>query len=132
MGIRESMGNFKSRESGASRLSEILYAFSSATGNNGSAFGGLSANTIPYNLTLGFAMLIGRFLILSLIIALGGSFLQKKKHPHSAGSFPTSGPMFTFLLIGVIILLGALTFIPSLVMGPILEEFFMLKGVFFL
>ena len=112
-------------------LSEILYAFSSATGNNGSAFGGLSANTIPYNLALGFAMLIGRFLILSLIIALGGSFLRKKKHPHSAGSFPISGPMFTFLLIGVIILLGALTFIPSLVMGPILEEFFMLKGVFF-
>jgi len=112
-------------------LSEILYAFSSATGNNGSAFGGLYANTVFYNLTLGFAMLIGRFLILSSILALGGSFLQKKKHPHSAASFPISGPTFTFLLIGVIILLGVLTFIPSLVMGPVLEEFFMLKGVFF-
>ncbi len=112
-------------------FSEILYAFSSCTANNGSAFAGLSANTPQYNLSLAAAMILGRFLVLAPVIALAGSFVQKKMHPKNAGSFPISSLIFISLLIGVILLLGALTFLPALTMGPIIEQFFMLKGKLF-
>lgn len=109
-------------------FSEILYAFSSCTANNGSAFAGLSANTAPYNLTLAAALFLGRFLVLAPVIALAGSFVEKKIIPKTAASFPVSSLVFILLLIGVILLLGALTFFPALTMGPIIEQFFMLKG----
>lgn len=112
-------------------FSEILYAFSSAAANNGSAFSGLSANTPGYNLTLAAAMFLGRFLVMAPVIALAGSLIEKKVHPQTAASFPISSLVFISLLIGVILLLGALTFLPALTMGPIIEQFFMLKGTFF-
>jgi len=112
-------------------FSEILYAFSSAAANNGSAFAGLSANTPGYNLTLAAAMFLGRFLVLAPVIALAGSLVQKKVHPKTSASFPVSSLVFISLLVGVILLLGALTFLPALTMGPIIEQFFMLKGALF-
>ena len=114
--------------SGPHGFSEILYAFTSCAANNGSAFAGLSANTPPYNLTLGLTMVLGRFLVLAPVIALAGSFAQKKMHPKTEASFPVSSLLFIILLIGVIVLIGALTFFPALTMGPIVEQFFMLKG----
>ena len=95
-------------------LSEILYAFSSGTGNNGSAFAGLTANTPWYNTTLGLAMLIGRFLMIVPIMALAGSLVQKKVAPPSAGTFPVSGGTFLILLLGTVLLIGALNFLPAL------------------
>jgi K+-transporting ATPase ATPase A chain len=112
-------------------LSEILYAFSSATGNNGSAFAGLTANTPWYNTTLGIGMLIGRFLMIVPIMALAGSLAQKKLVPASAGTFPVSGGTFAILLIGTILLVGALNFLPVLALGPIVEHFLMLQGKLF-
>lgn len=112
-------------------FSEILYAFSSAAANNGSAFAGLSANTIGYNVTLGFAMLLGRFLVIAPVVALSQSLAEKKIHPVTAASFPLSSFIFIALLIGVIILIGALTFFPALTMGPIIEQFDFMKGKFF-
>ncbi len=109
-------------------FSEILYAFSSCTANNGSAFSGLSTNTVPYNLSLAAAAFFGRFLVLGPVIALAGSFAKKKINPNGAGSFPVSSPLFIALVIGVILLLGALIFFPTLTMGPIVEQFFMHKG----
>jgi len=110
-------------------FSEILYAFSSCAANNGSAFAGLTANSMGYDLTLAVAMVLGRFLVLAPVIVLAGSFAQKKVHPKNSGSFPVSSLVFISLLIGVILLLGALTFFPALTMGPIVEQFFMLTGV---
>src|SRR6202163_1390808 len=104
-------------------LSEILYAFSSANGNNGSAFAGLTANTPWYNTTLGLAMLIGRFLMIVPIMALAGSLALKKISPPSAGTFPVSGGTFVVLLLGTILLVGALNFLPGLTLGPIVEHF---------
>jgi K+-transporting ATPase ATPase A chain len=112
-------------------LSEMLYAFSSATGNNGSAFAGLTANTPWYNTTLGLAMLIGRFLMIVPIMALAGSLAQKKISPPSAGTFPVSGGTFVVLLLGTILLVGALNFLPVLALGPIVEHFLMLQGKLF-
>ena len=112
-------------------LSEMLYAFSSATGNNGSAFAGLTANTPWYNTTLGLAMLIGRFLMIVPIMALAGSLVQKKIAPPSAGTFPVSGGTFVVLLLGTILLIGALNFLPVLALGPIVEHFLMLQGKLF-
>lgn len=112
-------------------LSEILYAYSSATGNNGSAFAGLTANTPWYNTTLGIAMLFGRFLMIIPIMALAGSLAQKKLVPASAGTFPVSGGTFIILLIGTILLVGALNFLPVLALGPIVEHFLMLQGKLF-
>ncbi len=109
-------------------LSEILYAYSSAAGNNGSAFGGLSANTAYLNTTLGLGMLFGRFLMMIPLLAAAGSLAQKKKAPVSAGTFPTHGPLFVFLLVAVTLIVGALTFFPALSLGPIVEHFFMLQG----
>jgi K+-transporting ATPase ATPase A chain len=106
-------------------LTEILYAYHSGTGNNGSAFAGLSANTPFYNLTLGLAMLIGRFLFIIPVMAIAGSMVEKKITPASSGTFPTTGPLFVVLLIGVILLVGALTFFPVYALGPIVEHFLM-------
>ncbi|OYW31656.1 MAG: potassium-transporting ATPase subunit KdpA [Chthoniobacter sp. 12-60-6] len=116
-------------------LSEILYAYSSATGNNGSAFAGLTANPANgdphYNVTLGLAMLIGRFLMIVPIMALAGSLVQKKIAPPSAGTFPVSGATFTILLIGTVVLIGALNFLPALALGPIVEHFLTAGGKLF-
>jgi K+-transporting ATPase ATPase A chain len=112
-------------------LSEILYAFSSGTGNNGSAFAGLPANTPWYNATLGIAMLIGRFLMIVPILGLAGSLVRKKITPTSAGTFPVHGGTFFILLIGTILLIGALNFLPALALGPVVEHFLMNGGTLF-
>jgi K+-transporting ATPase ATPase A chain len=109
-------------------FSEMLYAFSSVTGNNGSAFAGLTANTYWYNTTLAFGMLIGRFLMIVPIMAIAGSLAAKRLIPAGPGSFPVSGGTFTFLLIGTVLLVGALNFLPALALGPIVEHFLMLSG----
>jgi len=109
-------------------LSEILYAFTEAAGNNGSAFGGLNANTPWYNITIGIAMLGGRFLMKIPMLAIAGSLAQKKYTPPSVGTFPVTTPLFSTLLIGVILILGALTFFPALSLGPILEHLMMNAG----
>ena len=114
--------------SGPHGLSEILYAFSSANGNNGSAFAGLNANTPWYNTTIGLAMLIGRFLMIVPIMAMAGSLAQKKIVPLSAGTFPVSGFTFVLLLLGTVLLVGALNFLPCLTLGPIVEHFQTLLG----
>jgi len=112
-------------------LGEMLYAFSSATGNNGSAFGGLNANTPWYNVTLGLAMLVGRFLMIVPILALAGSLVQKRLAPASAGTFPVSGGTFVVLLIGTVLLIGALNFLPVLALGPVVEHFLNAQGKLF-
>jgi K+-transporting ATPase ATPase A chain len=114
--------------SGPHGLSEILYAYSSATGNNGSAFAGLTANTAWYNITLGLAMLAGRFLMIVPVMALAGNISRKKQVPVSGGSFPVWGPIFTLVLVGTILIVGALTFLPALALGPIVEHFIMMKS----
>jgi K+-transporting ATPase ATPase A chain len=114
--------------SGPHGLSEILYAYTSAAGNNGSAFGGLTGNTAWYNTTLGIAMLLGRFAYVVPVMAIAGSLAAKVKSPASAGTFPTDGPLFVGLLIGIILILGGLQFLPALVLGPIVEHFAMLAG----
>ncbi len=108
--------------SGPHGFSEILYAFSSATGNNGSAFAGLTANTPFYNTTLGLAMFFGRFFIKVPVLALAGSLAQKKIVPTGEGTLPTHTPLFVAMLVGVIVIVGALTFIPSLALGPFVEH----------
>ncbi len=114
--------------SGPHGFSEALYAFTSATGNNGSAFAGLSANTMFYNTTLAFAMLIGRFLMVIPALAIAGSLARKKILPPSAGTFPTHGLQFVLLVSGVILILGGLTFFPALSLGPIVEHLAMTTG----
>ena len=109
-------------------LSEILYAFTSATGNNGSAFAGLNANTNWYNLTLMFAMLAGRFLMIVPVLAIAGNLAGKRYTPPSLGTFPVTTPLFTVLLVGVILIVGALTFFPALSLGPILEHLMLHAG----
>jgi K+-transporting ATPase ATPase A chain len=109
-------------------LSEILYAYTSATGNNGSAFAGISANTHWYNLSLATAMLVGRFFMIVPMLAIAGSLAQKKHVPPSPGTFPVHTPLFTVLLVGVILIVGALTFFPALSLGPILEHLLMHAG----
>ena len=111
--------------SGPHGLSEILYAFSSAVGNNGSAFAGLSANTSWYNTTLGLAMLFGRFFMIIPIMALAGNLAGKKLVPPSSGSFPVWGVLFVVLLVGTVLIVGALTFLPAMALGPIVEHFLM-------
>jgi K+-transporting ATPase ATPase A chain len=109
-------------------FSEILYAFVSGAGNNGSAFGGLSANTLWYNASIGVTMLAGRFLMIIPMLAIAGNLARKKYVPPSLGTFPVTTPLFTVLLIGVIIIVGALTFFPALSLGPILEHLLMGAG----
>ncbi len=112
-------------------FSEILYAYTSGTANNGSAFGGLSGNTPRYNITIGLAMLMGRFLVILPAMAIAGSLVAKKAAPQSAGTFPTTGPLFVGLLIGVILVVGGLIFFPALALGPIAEHLAMIKGQMF-
>ena len=112
-------------------MTEILYAFTSAAGNNGSAFAGLSANTWWYNVALGWTMLIGRFLMMIPVLALAGNLAQKKSVPPSPGTFPVNGSLFTVLLIGIILILSALTFFPALSLGPILEHLLLKSGQVF-
>lgn len=109
-------------------LSQILYAYTSATGNNGSAFGGLNANTLWYNTSLAVAMLLGRFFVVIPILAIAGNLARKKVSPASLGTFPVTGPLFTVLLVSTILIVGALTFFPALSLGPILEHLLMLSG----
>ncbi len=113
---------------GAHGLSEILYAFTSATGNNGSAFAGISANTLWYNTTLGVAMLVGRFLMIIPALAIAGNLARKKSVPASLGTFPVNTAMFSVLLVSIILIVGALTFFPVLSLSPILEHFQMNAG----
>jgi K+-transporting ATPase ATPase A chain len=109
-------------------LSQILYAYTSGAGNNGSAFAGINANTLWYNSTLATAMLLGRFFAVIPILAIAGNLAAKKHVPESLGTFPVTGPLFTVLLISVIVIVGALTFFPSLSLGPILEHLLMNAG----
>lgn len=109
-------------------FSEVLYAYTSAAANNGSAFGGLSGNTPWYNVTLGIGMLMGRFLVIIPALAIAGSLVAKKTVPASAGTFPTDGPLFVGLLAGVILIVGGLTFFPALAVGPIVEHLAMIHG----
>jgi K+-transporting ATPase ATPase A chain len=106
-------------------FSEILYAFSSAVGNNGSAFAGLTTNTYWYDTAMGIAMLLGRFFMIVPVLALAGSLAQKKQIATSGGSFPVSGIMFAVLLLGTVLIVGALTFFPVLALGPVVEHFLM-------
>jgi len=121
--VKSSMNN-----NGPHGLSEVLYAYTSGVGNNGSAFAGINANTMYLDTTLGIAMLCGRFLMLIPLLAAAGSLAQKKLVPVSAGTFPTHGPMFVVLLVGVVVIVGALTFFPALALGPIVEHFLMHQG----
>lgn len=112
-------------------FSEILYAFTSAVANNGSAFAGLTANTPFYNGMLGVGMWLGRFFIIIPMLAVAGSLAAKKYTPPTAGSFPTTGPLWTGLLIGIVLIVGGLTFLPSLALGPIADHFAMIRGQLF-
>ncbi|HEY9464174.1 MAG TPA: potassium-transporting ATPase subunit KdpA, partial [Vicinamibacterales bacterium] len=111
--------------------SEMLYAYSSGAANNGSAFGGLGANTLWYNTTIGLTMLFGRFFMIIPPLAIAGSLSRKKRIPESLGTFPVTTPLFTTLLVGVIVIVGALTFFPALSLGPIVEHFLMQNGQVF-
>jgi len=117
--------------SGPHGFTEALYAYSSGAGNNGSAFAGLSANTPFYNLTLGIDMLAGRFLMIIPMLAVAGSLAAKKSVPPSLGTFPTHGALFVFLLVGVILIVGGLTFFPALAVGPLVEHFAMNAGTLY-
>jgi K+-transporting ATPase ATPase A chain len=112
-------------------LSQILYAFTSGAGNNGSAFAGLTANTKWYNVSIGMATLIGRFLMIIPMLAIAGSLGRKKRVPPSPGTFPVTTPLFSALLVGVILIVGALTFFPALSLGPIVEDLLMAHGQVF-
>ena len=113
---------------GAHGLSEVLYAFTSGTGNNGSAFAGLNANTLWYNTTLGVAIMIGRFFMIVAMLAIAGNLARKKVVPASLGTFPVNSTMFTLLLVSIVVIVGALTFFPVLSLSPILEHFQMVNG----
>jgi K+-transporting ATPase ATPase A chain len=109
----------------------MLYAYSSAAGNNGSAFAGINANTPWYNITLGLVMLAGRFLMIIPVLAIAGCMVDKKTVEPGPGTFPTNGPLFTVLLVGVIVIVGALTFFPALCLGPIVDHYLALQGKLF-
>jgi potassium-transporting ATPase potassium-binding subunit len=119
------------QDAGPHGFSEVLYAYTSAAANNGSAFGGLSGNTPFYNVTLGIAMFVGRFFIIVPMLAIAGSLAAKTTLPPSAGTFPTHGGLFVGLLVGVVLIVGGLTFLPSLALGPVAEHFAMLSGTLF-
>jgi potassium-transporting ATPase potassium-binding subunit len=129
--VSPGFGTSQLNNAGPHGLSEMLYAFTSGTANNGSAFAGISANTYWYNTTIGFAMLIGRFLMIIPMLALAGSLGRKKAVPPSLGTFPVTTPLFTTLLVSVILIVGALTFFPVLSLGPIVEHLLMYAGQVF-
>jgi K+-transporting ATPase ATPase A chain len=129
--VSSSFGTSSILNPGPHGLSEILYAFTSGTGNNGSAFGGLTANTKWYNVSLAIAMLVGRFLMIIPMLAIAGSLGRKKRVPPSSGTFPVTTPLFAALLASVIVIVGALTFFPALSLGPIVEHLLMAKGQVF-
>jgi K+-transporting ATPase ATPase A chain len=108
-------------------FSEIFYAYASGTGNNGSAFAGISANTPWYNFTIGLSMLIGRFMMIVPLLAMAGALAKKTHVPASLGTFPTDGGTFATLLVGIVVLVGALTYFPGLALGPIVEHFRLLE-----
>lgn len=126
--LAPTFGTSQLNNAGPHGLSEILYAFTSGTGNNGSAFAGISANTYWYNTTLGVAMLMGRFLMIVPMLAVAGNLARKKVVPPSLGTFPVTTPLFTVLLVSVIVIVGALTFFPALSLGPIVEHLLMYAG----
>jgi K+-transporting ATPase ATPase A chain len=117
--------------SGPHGFSEALYAYVSTAANNGSAFAGLSANTPFWNTTLGLSMMIGRFFVIIPALAIAGSMAAKKTVPASSGTFPTDGPLFVGLAIGVILIVGGLTFFPALALGPIVEHFALAAGTLY-
>jgi K+-transporting ATPase ATPase A chain len=112
-------------------FSEVLYAYSSQTGNNGSAFAGLTGNTLFYNVTGAVAMFIGRFWVIIPALAIAGSLAAKRRVQPSLGTFPTSGGLFVGLLVGVILIVGGLTFFPALALGPLVEHLAMQAGTLF-
>jgi len=112
-------------------FTEVLYAYTSQTGNNGSAFAGLTGNILFYNLTGAIAMLVGRFWMIIPAMAIAGSLAEKKSIPPSLGTFPTTGGLFVGLVVGVIVIIGGLTFFPALALGPIVEHFAMIAGTVF-
>ena len=126
--VSPSFGTSQLNNAGPHGLSEILYAFTSGAGNNGSAFAGISANTYWYNTSLGVAMLFGRFMMIIPMLAVAGSLARKKVVPPSLGTFPVTSPLFTTLLVSVIVIVGALTFFPALSLGPVVEHLLMNAG----
>ncbi len=128
IGVLADAGKAGVANPGAHAFSEILYAFSSASGNNGSAFAGLSANTPFYNTALGAAMFFGRYWIIIPVLALAGSLVTKKKVPTGVGTLPTHTPLFVFFLIGVVLIVGALSFFPALALGPVVEHLSLYGG----
>jgi K+-transporting ATPase ATPase A chain len=117
--------------SGPHGFSEMFYAYTSGTGNNGSAFGGLTANSPFYDITLGLTMFVGRFAYIVPVLAVAGSLARKRIVPPSAGTFPTTGPLFIALMIGVILIVTGLTYFPALALGPIVEHVAMQSGALF-
>jgi K+-transporting ATPase ATPase A chain len=129
--LAPSFGTSSLSNHGPHGLTQILYAYTSSAGNNGSAFAGLNANTHWYNSTLGITMLVGRFLMMIPMLAVAGSLATKKIAPESLGTFPVNNTLFTVLLVGVILIVGALTFFPALSLGPILEHLLLRSGISF-
>jgi len=126
--VAPSFGTSSLNNTGPHGFSEMLYAFTSATGNNGSAFAGLNANTNWYNTTIGIATLVGRFLVIIPMLAIAGNLSRKKIVPPSPGTFPVTTPTFSILLVAVIVIVGALTYFPALSLGPVLEHLLMGAG----
>ncbi|MBV9929218.1 MAG: potassium-transporting ATPase subunit KdpA [Acidobacteria bacterium] len=126
--VSSSFGTSQLGNAGPHGLSEILYAFTSGTGNNGSAFAGISANTYWYNTAIGVATLFGRFMMIVPMLAVAGNLARKKAVPPSLGTFPVTSPLFTTLLVSVIVIVGALTFFPALSLGPVVEHYLMYAG----
>ncbi|HYN38332.1 MAG TPA: potassium-transporting ATPase subunit KdpA, partial [Rhodospirillales bacterium] len=123
------VGTSSIQDAGPHGFSEVLYAFTSAAANNGSAFGGLSGNTPFYNLTLALGMFVGRFFLIIPMLAIAGSLARKTTLHASQGTFPTDGPLFVGLLTGVVLIVGGLTFFPALALGPVVEHVSMLAGL---
>ena len=126
--VSPGFGTSQLNNTGPHGLTEILYAFTSGTANNGSAFAGISANTLWYNTTIGMAMLAGRFMMIVPMLAIAGNLARKNPAPPSLGTFPVTTPLFTTLLVSVIVIVGALTFFPALSLGPIVEHLLMQAG----
>jgi K+-transporting ATPase ATPase A chain len=131
IGVVTKFGTAGITNPGPHGFSQILYAYTSAAGNNGSAFAGINANTVWYNTSMGFVMLLGRFFAVIPILAIAGNLASKKTVPESLGTFPVTGPLFSVLLVSVILIIGALTFFPALSLGPILEHLLMVSGKVF-